>query len=673
MRTLNLGILAHVDAGKTSLTERLLFAARAIDQLGRVDDGTTQTDTLALERQRGITIRSAVASFVIGDMAVNLIDTPGHPDFIAEVERVLAVLDGAILVVSAVEGVQAQTRLLMRVLRRLGVPAILFVNKIDRSGADFDRTLDDIAAKLTPLAIAMGTAAGVGTPVATFSTTAMSEPRLRDRLVEKLAEHDDSLLAAYVEDESAIPARRLDEALAAQTGKALVYPVLAGSAITGAGVEALTASIRNLLPSTTGHGAGRAIGTVFKIERSPAGEKIAYVRLFSGSIRMRDRVRVGSTESKVTAIETFAAVAASEPNVISAGQIGRVWGLAEARVGDDVGAERPSARRHQFAPPTLAAVVVPRRQADRRALHAALTQLAEQDPLINMRWDAIRQELSVSLYGEVQKEVIQAILSDGYGINVEFQESTTICVERPVAVGEAVERLQEDSNPFRATVGLRIEPAPPGSGVAFRMRVDPRTVPAHIYRNVDGFAAMMDRYVRGTLHEGLRGWLVTDCTVTLIECDYSVADGPPSRRGPDSTAADFRKLTPLVVMAALARARTRVCEPVHRFELEIPADALGAVLPALTRLGAVPQAPRADGSWYLLDGVVPAARVHELQQQLTILTRGEGVLATAFDHYSPVRGPVPARPRTDDNPLDRKEYLMRLTHRITPRGAQARQ
>src|SRR5438445_7328634 len=156
MRTLNLGILAHVDAGKTTLTERLLYAAGVIDEIGSVDKGTTQTDSLALEQQRGITIKSAVVSFAIDDVTVNLIDTPGHPDFIAEVERVLSVLDGAVLVISAVEGVQAQTRVLLRALRRLGIPTLIFVNKIDRRGADVEATMRAIAARLTPAIIAMG-------------------------------------------------------------------------------------------------------------------------------------------------------------------------------------------------------------------------------------------------------------------------------------------------------------------------------------------------------------------------------------------------------------------------------------------------------------------------------------------------------------------------------------
>src|SRR5499427_8537143 len=194
MRTLNLGILAHVDAGKTSLTERLLHAAGVIDEIGSVDKGTTQTDSLALEQQRGITIKSAVVSFPIDGVTVNLIDTPGHPDFIAEVERVLSVLDGAVLVVSAVEGVQPQTRVLMRALRRLHVPTLLFVNKIDRAGADDRRVLQAIAERLTPAGVPMGSARGLATRDAEFVPFGDAEAEL----VEALAERDDELLAAYL-------------------------------------------------------------------------------------------------------------------------------------------------------------------------------------------------------------------------------------------------------------------------------------------------------------------------------------------------------------------------------------------------------------------------------------------------------------------------------------------
>jgi len=232
VQTLNLGILAHVDAGKTSLTERLLHAAGVIDEIGRVDDGSTQTDSLELERQRGITIKSAVVSFVIDDVTVNLIDTPGHPDFIAEVERVLSVLDGAVLVVSAVEGVQAQTRVLMRALQRLHVPTLIFVNKIDRRGARGAPVVQSISEKLSPAVVAMGSAHGLGTRGARSTPYTAADADFRRGLWELLADHDDAFLAAYV-DQRSVSYSQLRTGLAAQTRRALVHPVFFGSARTG--------------------------------------------------------------------------------------------------------------------------------------------------------------------------------------------------------------------------------------------------------------------------------------------------------------------------------------------------------------------------------------------------------------------------------------------------------
>src|SRR6266542_4487697 len=297
MRTLNLGILAHVDAGKTSLTERLLYAAGIIDELGSVDHGSTQTDSLALERQRGITIKAAVVSFVVNDVTVNLIDTPGHPDFIAEVERVLSVLDGAVLVISAVEGVQTQTRVLMRTLQRLHIPTLIFVNKIDRAGGQYERVLQSVSEKLTPAIIPMGSARDLGTRGSDFTTYGAADVAFTARLADLLADHDDALLAAYVDDETTVSYRQLRGELAAQTRRALVHPVFFGSAITGAGVDSLIAGIKELLhPEGTraqGDADGPVSGSVFKIERGSAGEKVAYVRMFSGTVRVRDRLQFG--------------------------------------------------------------------------------------------------------------------------------------------------------------------------------------------------------------------------------------------------------------------------------------------------------------------------------------------------------------------------------------------
>jgi ribosomal protection tetracycline resistance protein len=658
-----LGILAHVDAGKTTLTERLLYAAGVIAAPGSVDAGSTQTDTLALERRRGITIKAAVASFEISDVAVNLIDTPGHPDFIAEVERVLGVLDGAVLVLSAVEGVQAQTRLLMRALQRLHVPTLLFVNKIDRAGASDERTLRAIRERLTPAIVSMGSVDGLGSRDAGFTTSSLDDGEFRARLTEALAEHDDRLLAAYVEDENGVSGRLLREELAAQTRRALLHPVYFGSAITGAGVEALGAAIAALLPAAEQDGDGPVSGSVFKIERAPSGERVAYVRMFSGTVRVRDLVRFGDTEEKVTAIAVFGRGSAERRGPVAAGEIGKVWGLRAIRIGDRIGDPAPEEARRQFAPPTLESVVVPTRAQEAARLRDALGQLSEQDPLIAVRQND-RGELSVSLYGEVQKEVIEATLDADYGLAVEFRETTTIHVERPAGAGEAVEILHAEGNPFRATIGLRVEPAPEGFGADVRLDIDARTAPLYLYKRLERFGEAMSRYVRGALAEGLHGWQVTDCVVTMTRCTYSSPDGSAATRGPLSSVGDFRKLTPIVLMRALAAGGTDVCEPILRVRLEVPASVVGAVLPVLIRLRAATQPPSARGDLATIEAELPAAAVQDLQRQLPGLTVGEGVLESEFVGYRPVSGPPPERRRTTPDPLKREEYLMHLAHRM---------
>jgi ribosomal protection tetracycline resistance protein len=311
--------------------------------------------------------------------------------------------------------------------------------------------------------------------------------------------------------------------------------VFFGSAITGAGVDSLMTGIAELLPAAGRDRDGPVSGAVFKIERGPAGEKIAYVRMFSGTLRTRDRLRFGeNAERKVTAISVFDHGSTVRRAAVSAGEIGKLWGLTEIRIGDAVGTPRSNAEHH-FAPPTLETVVAPRSAEDKGALRIALAQLAEQDPLIDVRQDDTRHEISVSLYGEVQKEVIQATLASDFGLDVGFRETTTICIERPVGAGAAVEAIGR-ANPFLATVGLRIDPAVVGSGVEFRLDVELGSMPIAFFRAAE-------EAVRETLQQGgICGWQVTDCTVTMTDSGYV----------PVSTAGDFRKLTPLVLMSAEA-------------------------------------------------------------------------------------------------------------------------
>ena len=670
MRTLNLGILAHVDAGKTTLTERLLFTAGAIDHVGSVDAGTTQTDSLDLERERGITIRSAVASFLVGDLAVNLVDTPGHPDFIAEVERVLGVLDGAVLVVSAVEGVQPQTPLLFRALRRLEVPTLIFVNKIDRAGADPTRVVGELARRLAPGMLPMVRVHREGTREATVVPFAANDVEYRASLTEALAEHDDAILRAFVGDEAGLSTTRLRSHVAEQTRRGWIHPVFFGSAARGEGTDLLLGGVDELLSGTARDADAAVSGRVFKIVRTPAGERVAYVRLFAGSLRPRQKVRVGGgDEAKATSIKVVAPVGAPRRDTLVAGEMATVRGLGTVRVGDAIGEAPPGqAETARFPRPALEAVVYPLRQEQQGSLRAALGQLAEQDPLIDVRQDDHRHEIAVSLYGEVQKEVIAATLERDYGILAAFRETTTVCVERPAGVGEAEEVIHArthtnitgrssplSTNPFTATLALRVEPAPPGSGVAFRHAIDPRLIPLYLFHTPAAFFGQLESYVLEAMEEGLAGWRVTDSVVTMTDCGYA---------SPLTSAADYRRLTQLVLMTALQRAGTWVCEPLSDVDLEVPSETVQGVLALLGQLGGRVRGQFSANGVSHVQAVLQVARVRSLQNRLPGLSMGEGILEARFGGYQPVGGDnLPRRERSAPSPLERDAWLASLSRR----------
>ncbi|MBH1938413.1 TetM/TetW/TetO/TetS family tetracycline resistance ribosomal protection protein [Streptomyces sp. AV19] len=648
--TLNIGILAHVDAGKTSLTERLLFDTGAIGRLGSVDAGTTRTDTGAVERRRGITVRTAVASFTTGGLRVNLIDTPGHGDFTAEVERALGVLDAAVLVLSAVEGVQARTRVLMKTLRRLGLPTMVFVNKTDRTGAREDATLAAIRARLTPRVLPMATVRDIGTPDARTVPHSFDDPAFRERVAEALAEDDDGVLAELV-DGRVPDADRLRAGLAGHTARGLLHPVYFGSALSGQGIDHLLDGVARWLPPARGELSGEPRGTVFAVERaaSGSGEKTAYLRLFSGTLDRRDRVTLHRREPDGTLAEhggrvTGLDVAGGGHHRLTPGGIAAVRGLPAVRVGDRLGpvGDRPEA---VFAPPTLESVVRPSRPADASRLHAALAALADQDPLIATRPLPDGAGTSVLLYGEVQKEVLAATLAEEFGVEAVFEESRPVFRERPAGTGAAYEGIDRRTTAaFWATVGLRVEPGTPGSGTVYRRETELGALPL-------GFDRAIEETVRRTLQQGLYGWPVTDIVVTLTHSGYA---------SPVSTGTDFRRLTPLVLMRALAEAGTAVYEPCHAYELEVPADALSAATGLLAGQGAtVGDTVPATAGW-LIRGVIPARRVAAVERRLPGAARGEAVWWSAPTTDRPLSGTPQVRERSGADPLNRAEYLRSL-------------
>ncbi|WP_406176553.1 tetracycline resistance ribosomal protection protein Otr(A) [Streptomyces sp. NBC_00996] len=613
MHILNIGILAHVDAGKTSLTERLLFDGGAIDRLGSVDAGDTRTDDGAIERQRGITIRSAVAAFTVRDVfgvtdvQINLIDTPGHADFIAEVERALEVLDGVVLVLSAVEGVQAQTRVLMKTLRRLGLPTLVFVNKIDRAGAREEGLLDDIRRRLTPYVVPLARVTDIGTG------TARVLPRpLDDLAAGTLAEVDSGILAALVDGPPPTP-DELWAALAARTADGSVHPVLFGSALGGQGVAELIEVVVRLIPRPTVPRAGEPRGTVFAVRPGPGGERTAYVRLYEGEVTRRERLTFLRREAdgRTTRVPGRAlgleVIGQPEATSLTPGNIAALHGVAGIRVGDRLGEATDRAPR--FATPTLETLVRAKHPAQAAPLRSALLTLADQDPLMHAR-PAASGSTALLLYGEVQKEVLAATLAQDFGIEADFEPSRVRFLERPEGTGEAYEEIQRHGHTgFWATVGLRIEPGPRGSGGVFSYETELGALPRAFHQAIEDT-------VHATLLTGPRGWPVTDYRVTLVRSGFAA---------PISTAADFRGLTPFVLRRALERAGTRVYEPYHAFEVELPLDALAPVTAQLAAFGAEFKETTGGRTAWLVTGELPARQVRDIELRVPGLTHGEGV------------------------------------------------
>ncbi|MET9897036.1 tetracycline resistance ribosomal protection protein Otr(A) [Streptomyces sp. NPDC006446] len=607
MHTLNIGILAHVDAGKTSLTERLLFDGGAIDRLGSVDAGDTRTDDGAIERQRGITVRSAVAAFSVGDVQINLIDTPGHSDFIAEVERALEVLDGAVLLLSAVEGVQAQTRVLMKTLRRLGLPTLILVNKIDRAGARQDDLLDDIRRLLTPHAVPLSRVEDIGTPRAR-----VLERPLDDLVAGTLAEADPGVLAALVDG----PPPTRDElwaALTARTGDGSVHPVFFGSAIGGQGVAALVEGLIRLIPRPLSPADTAPRGTVFAVRTAPGGERTAYLRLYEGEVTHRQRLsfvrretdgRTREVRGRARDLEVIGRPGAA---TLAAGDIAAIRGVPGVRVGDRLG--HVTDRAPQFAAPTLETLVRAKHPEQATALRTALLTLSDQDPLLHAG-PAVSGSTALLLYGEVQKEVLAATLVQDFGIEAEFEPSRVRLLERPDGTGEAYEEIQRHGHMgFWATVGLRIEPGPRGSGGVFTYETELGALPRAFHQAIEDT-------VHATLLNGPHGRPVTDYRVTLTRSGFAA---------PLSTAADFRGLTPIVLLRALERAGTRVYEPHHAFEVEIPADTLAPVTAELASAGAEFKETTGGRDTWVVTGELPARKVREVELRLPGLTHGEGV------------------------------------------------
>ncbi|WP_438445332.1 GTP-binding protein [Gorillibacterium sp. sgz5001074] len=654
LRVRNVGVFAHVDAGKTTTTERILYASGRIRTLGSVDTGTAQTDWLDVERERGISVRAAVTRYEWRGVSVNVVDTPGHVDFLSEVERSLRVMDGAVLVLSAVEGVQAQTEVIWRALRELRIPTLLYVNKMDRIGADPLRVLTEIRRLLSPAAVPIQAPVGVENGFtgvldlmgegATASGEACPEAAEYRRLLnEILAEQDEELLMKVLE-EGEQPPEVLRDVLKPAAERATAYPVLFGASSQGIGILPLMDAIISLLPPPAGSSDAPLSGVVFKLEQDAAMGRVAYVRLYDGVLRNRDSVlnHTRGLDEKITQIRKVEGPKSVDAGVLQAGDIGAVYGFSHAAVGDILGSPERIPHLGRMAVPLLTVQVKWRQEKDFPAAVAAFRELADEDPHLDVQWLKEERELHLKVMGPIQIEVLTELVKSRYGLDVDFGEPTVIYKETPAEAGFGFIAYTMPK-PCWAVLRFRIEPGERGSGLQY----------ASIVRKEDlleSYQNEVARRVPEALEQGLRGWEVTDLKVTLVEGEHHVWHTHP---------LDFVVATPMGIMDGLARTGTKLLEPMLRFRLSVPEEAGGKVMNELVLMRGEFDNPVLSGERLELTGMLPVATSLDFPARLSSMTKGRGHLSVSFGGYRECPPEVHVeRPRRGVNPLDQSKYIL---------------
>lgn len=641
----NIGVLAHVDAGKTTLTEQMLYACGAIRQAGSVDDGTAQTDWLDIERRRGISVRAAQASLVWRGYTVNLLDTPGHLDFAGEVERSLAALDGAVLVVSAVEGVQSHTENLWRALESSKLPRILYINKLDRAGSRAGALLAELPALLGGYFLPLNAVVSEGDR----DCAVRDDGGALERLTEAAAEFDDGIAERWLEGET-IPREEIVPTVAGLVRAGLVTPVVFGCARQGLGVTTLLDAVTAYLPSADANARDELSALVFKVEHDRGMGKLAHVRLYGGALSSRDTVRLKNDEArdgdrpaeKIAQIRKFNGQRYVDAGRVAAGDIAALCGLSGARVGDYIGSSRPGGA-YALANPFFRVKALPADPSKLTALVTALRELSDEEPLMNCRWEKSEREIDINITGEIQLEVISALLRERYGLEAVFSPPAVIYKETPVHAAEGFEAYTMPK-PCWAVVRFLLEPLPRGSGVVY----DGGRVPHD--RLFYKYQEHIKTCFRTCLAQGVRGWEVTDFKCTLLDGGHHTIHTHP---------LDFFVATPMAFMDGLRNAGTRLLEPFLHVRLSAPEDVLGKVIGDITGMRGEFDTPVITGGAFHMECRLPVATSMEYPVRLASLTGGRATFFSRFDGYRDCpEGLGKDAPYRGVNPLDRSKWIL---------------
>jgi ribosomal protection tetracycline resistance protein len=616
-----------------------------------VDTGTASTDWLQVERERGISVKAASTFFTWNGYNINLIDTPGHIDFSSEVERSLSVLDGAILVVSAVEGVQAQTEVLWGALQKMGIPTLIFMNKLDRIGANPQRVMEEMSQFLTPNIVPIQVPSGIEKDFHQVKSIFNQEflslngeaKEAFNHLIEKLAERNDDILEKYLDGKHFTIEGILD-IFVKEVKDAQLVPILYGSALKGIGTMEVLDSITQFLPSPSGDSSGPLSGIVFKIERDPIMGKMTFVRLYSGMLKNRDMVYNQSLQKqeKVTQIRKIHILSQEDTGILEAGDIGVVYGMAEARIGDVLGSDSFVSKTAKFTFPVLTVQVFPYTESDYPALLTAFLELTEEDPLLDLKWFQETRELHIKVMGKIQLEILETLLKDRYSLNVSFGPPSVIYKETPAKAGEGFEAYTMPK-PCWAVLKFKIEPGERGSGLVYQSIVRKEDL-------LQRYQKQVEKRIPESLEQGLKGWEVTDLKITLIEGEHHVLHTHP---------LDFVVATPMAVMDGLRNTGTLLLEPMLEFRMTVPEEFGGRILSDLSQMRASFGNPITQSGRFTVEGEIPVATSLEYPVTLGRLTGGRGVMTTKFSGYQECPdGEGAVRERRGVNPLERSKYIL---------------
>lgn len=586
-----IGLLAHVDAGKTTLSESMLYLSGRIRQQGRVDHGNAYLDTYELERARGITIFSKQAELVFGELKVTLLDTPGHVDFSAEMERTLRVLDYAILVINGADGVQGHTETLWKLLKQYRIPAFLFINKMDQNGTDAEKLLEELRVKLSGSCIRFG------------------EAEDSEEFLENVAMAEEQVLETYLEH-GTIERGEISRLI----WERKVFPCYFGSALKNIGVKEFLAGLEcyakeRSYPEEFG-------AKVYKIARDPQGNRLTYLKVTGGVLKVRDLIRYQDVEEKVSQIRIYSGEKYDAVQEVRAGRVCAVTGLTKTYPGEGLGAEPPS--EGPVLTPVLNYQLILPEGCDTHGMLLKLRQLEEEDPELHIVWNEELGEIHAQLMGEVQTEILQSMIRERFQTEVTFGPGNIIYKETIKRPAEGVGHFE----PLRhyAEVHLLLEPGESGSGLVFAADCSEDVLDRNWQRLI--LTHLAEKEHRGVL----TGSAITDMKITLVAGRAHLKH---------TEGGDFRQATYRAVRQGLKSTESVLLEPYYEFRMEIPAEFVGRALTDIQRMAGEFQTPDTEGDFAVITGSAPVSEMRDYQLEVTSYTKGRGRLFCTLKGYAP--------------------------------------